>query len=195
MRANMMRDVGLSLLEIKCFVGVMGSGKDFQCQKLIEEEGYIKLAFADCLRDMVWKMLDWKPATNEEYDLFKKGLYSVPRYGKLNGRLLLQRIGETMRQIDPDFWVKQMQKNIETAISSGYSKICISDARYVNELRLLQSYSWKAIVDIRFCDYHSDRYDDKNKHESELLAQRLLSLGFEDGDIISRKTIDRLDRN
>lgn len=195
MRANMERDTKMTLSEIKAFVGVLGSGKSFQCEKLIKEKGFIKLSFADCLRDMVWKMLGWKPNTPEEYDLFKKGLYAIPVYGKINGRLLLQLMGETMRQIDPDFWTKQMKNNIETAISSGYSKICIDDARYTNELRLLYSYSWKAIVDVTFCDFHSDRYDRKNKHQSELLAQKMLMLGFEDGDKISKKTIDMLSEN
>lgn len=191
MIANMVKKLGIHLLEIKGFVGVIGSGKDYQCKKLTNE-GFIQLGFADCLRDMVWKMLNWKPKNEEEYDLFKKGLYPIPVYGKLDGRLLLQRIGETMREIDPDFWVKQMKQKIERTISAGHNKICISDVRYPNELKMLQSYSWKGMVNIRFCDYHSSRYNDKDKHQSEALAQKLLTLGFEDGDIISKNTIDRL---
>ena len=141
---------------------------------------------------MVWKMLDWQPENAEEYDLFKKGKFFVPRYGKINGRLLLQRIGATMREIDPDFWVKQHQAKIERAISMGYNNICISDARYKNELESLLSNSWKAEVKITFCDYHSERYDADNTHESEKMAQRLLELGFKDGDRITRDDLNRL---
>ena len=189
---NWKRKVGIHLVKIYAFCGVMGSGKGYSCQQLIDNEDFIQIDFADCLRDMVWKMLDWQPENAEEYDLFKKGKFFIPRYGKINGRLLLQRIGATMREIDPDFWVKQHQAKIERAISMGYNNICISDARYKNELESLLSNSWQAEVKITFCDYHSERYDADNTHESEKMAQRLLELGFKDGDRITRDDLNRL---
>ena len=189
---NFKRKVGINLVKIYGFCGVMGSGKGFSCQELIDKEDFIQIDFADCLRDMVWKMLDWQPKDAQEYDLFKKAQFNVPKYGKINGRLLLQRIGATMREIDPDFWVKQHQQKIERAISMGYNNICISDIRYKNEIMSLLSNSWKADVKITFCDFHSDRYDATNTHESEKMAQQLLKLGFKDGDLITKKDVEIL---
>lgn len=156
-----------------------------------QNDGFIQLDFADCLRDMVWKMLDWQPENAFQYDLFKKGELSIPNYGKINGRLLLQRIGATMREIDADFWVKQWKLKLDKAISMGYNNICVSDIRYQNEIDMLFSLNWKANVKIEFCDYHSDRYNSTNTHESEQFAQKLLSFGYKDGDIITKNIIDK----
>ena len=178
------RFVGIQPVEIKAFCGVMGSGKGYKCQQLIDNEGYVQIDFDDGLREMVWKMLDWQPKNAEEYDLFKKGLFFVPSYGKLNGRLLLQRIGATMRELDPDFWVKQWKKSVDRALAMGYNKICCSDCRYDNEVKMIKSYNWQAKTTVEFCDYHSDRYNAESTHESEAMAIRLLKEGYKDGDLI-----------
>lgn len=180
----MNRKVGINLIKIYGFCGVMGSGKGYRCQKLKEQEGFLQIDFADCLREMVWKMLDWSPANAEEYDLFKKGEMFIPKYGKLNGRLLLQRIGATMREIDADFWAKQWKETVERAISMGYTNICCSDLRYENEIEILKSFRNKAKVVIEFCDYHSERYNAESTHESEAMAIKLLKDGMKDGDLI-----------
>lgn len=184
LKVNFNRKVGIELVKIYGFCGVMGSGKGYRCEQL-KKEGFVQIDFADCLRNMVWNMLDWQPKDAKEYDYFKKGLLNIPGYGKINGRLLLQRIGATMREINPDFWVLQWKKEVDRAISMGYNNICCSDVRYENEIKMLQSFNWKAEVKVIFCDYHSDRYNSTNTHESELFAQKLLSEGYKDGDIVN----------
>lgn len=177
------RKAGINLIEIRGFVGCIGSGKNYKCDKL-KQDGFLQLDFADCLREMTWRMLDWQPKNPEEYDLFKKGLFDIPKLGKLNGRLILQRLGATMREIDSDFWVKQWKNAVDRAISMGYTKFCVSDLRYPNEYKALKSFNWKAKVDIEFCDYHSERYNATDTHESEKFAQELLKMGYKDGDKI-----------
>lgn len=183
LKVNFDRKVGINLTRIYAFCGVMGSGKGYQCEQL-KKEGFIQIDFADCLREMVWKMLDWQPQNPEQYDKFKKGELYIAPYGNLNGRLLLQRIGATMRELNPDFWAKQWKMTVERAISMGYNNICCSDVRYENEVNIIKSFSWKADVKIQFCDFHSDRYDSTNIHESEKMAQELLKAGKKDGDLI-----------
>lgn len=167
---------------VRAFVGSIGSGKGYKCDKL-KEQGYIKLDFADCLREMVWRMLNWEPKTPEEYDNFKKGKQYISNFGYLNGRLVLQKIGQAMRCIDENFWVKQWTKSIDKLFKMGYDNIMVSDARYENEIEAIKSIQ-NANIKIEFCDYHSDRYDNKNTHESEQMAQEYLSKGYKDGDII-----------
>lgn len=183
-KAKMDRKVGINLVKIYGFCGVMGSGKGYHCQQLCEKEDFIQVDFADCLREMVWRMLDWSPANAEEYDLFKKGEFYVPNYGKLNGRLLLQRIGATMREIDSNFWVKQWKATIDRYISMGYNNICCSDIRYENEIEMMKSFKGTAKVVIEFCDYHSERYNAESTHESEAMAIKMLKDGYKDGDLV-----------
>lgn len=181
-KVNMERQSTDQKIFIRGFIGVVGSGKGYNCHKLIKEENYIQLDFADCLRDMAWKMLNWKPTTPQEYDDFKKGKVYIGNYGKINGRIFLQKLGSMMREIDKDFWVKEWLINLDKIVSMGYTKICISDVRYNNELEALKSLKWKSDVKINFCDYHSERYDNTLEHESEKLAQEYLRNGFKDGD-------------
>lgn len=194
LKVNMNRKVGLQMVKIYGFCGVMGSGKGYECQKLINNEDFVKIDFGDGLREMVWRMLKWQPKNDEEYDLFKKGEVDIPYYGKINGRLLLQLVGtDTMRKVDNNFWVKECKRKIEEAISQGYNNICISDIRFKNELEMLFDYSGKADVKIRFCDFHSDRYNAKSEHASEKLAQKLLELGYTDLQEIKKDILNKLD--
>lgn len=183
LKINFNRKAGMQLVKIYGFCGVIGSGKSYHCEQL-KKEGFIQIDFADCLRNMAWKVLDWQPQNAQEYDDFKKGLLNIPHYDKINGRWLLQRIGAIMRENDEDFWVKQWRKGVERAISMGYNNICCSDVRYENEIKMLKSFNWKAEVKVVFCDYHSDRYNATNTHESERLAQKLLQEGYKDGDLV-----------
>lgn len=177
------------LLKIYGFVGVQGAGKTYNANKLIQEEGFINVSFADCLRNMSWKILSWKPENAEQYDLFKKGLISIPNFGKINGRKFLQVLGDSMRQVDAEFWTKQWKKTVEDYISMGYNNICCDDVRYPNELLALFSYNWKAEVKVEFVDYHSERYECDNKHISEKMSQTLLKMGYKHKDIITKRTI------
>ena len=58
LKVNFNRKVGIELIKIYGFCGVMGSGKGYRCEQL-KKEGFVQRDFADCLRNMVWKMLDW----------------------------------------------------------------------------------------------------------------------------------------
>lgn len=168
---------------IRGFIGTIGSGKSFKCDKL-KKEGFIQIDFADCLREMCWKIIDWSPKNSQEYDDFKKGLISIPGFGKLNGRKMLQELGNSMRNVDEDFWVKKWKQTVDLAIAKGYDKICVSDCRYENEARAIWNFGMGTDSKIEFCDYHSDRYNATDTHKSEEFAQRLIKMGKKDGDIL-----------
>ena len=189
MKANMEERVNNGLLRIYGFVGVQGAGKTYNANKLVQEEGFVNVSFADCLRNMAWKILNWTPENAEQYDLFKKGLIAIPNFGRIDGRKFLQILGDSMRQVDSEFWVKQWRNTVEDYISMGYDKICCDDIRYPNELLMLFSYNWKAEVKVKFVDYHSERYDCNNEHISEKMAQTLLKMGYKADDIITKSTI------
>ena len=165
--------------QLTCFVGVIGSGKDYQAKKL-KEFYYEQINFADLLRQLAWSILDWKPEDDLEYEAFKKG-HAITGLGiGINGRKLLQNIGTTMRLIDPDFFIKEWSKEVEKRLNQGFN-ICCSDLRFPNELQAARLLGAKII----FCNYHSNKYENDNRHESEKLAQQFIALGYKDLDVIT----------
>src|SRR5690606_12804123 len=90
-------------------IGKAGTGKDTVAAYLVAVYGFRKFAFADRLKEI-------------DYELFG------PTEGK--NRKRLQEFGQFCRSIDPDVWVKQLDKRIQ-----GYTgNAVITDIRQKNEL-------------------------------------------------------------
>ena len=49
-------------MKIKVFIGVIGSGKDYQCSKECDK----KMAFDDKIREDTWKLVNWIPKNEIE---------------------------------------------------------------------------------------------------------------------------------
>lgn len=177
------------------YLGVQGSGKDFSANKLIKQ-GYVKVAFADALRDMAWDVLGWTPQNDHSYEWFKRlpidkrvyindteehklkllAIQSISIKEDITGRQFLQNLGVAMRSRDPNFWVMVAVSKIQKILEEG-ERVVVTDARFDNEIQSLKSLGSKFI----FCDYRSSRYNATDTHESEALAQRLLAEGYKDG--------------
>jgi len=182
-----------------CFVGVMGSGKDYNAKKYIEENpNTVHINFADELREMAWDILGVK-FEGEQYDKFKEGTLNFQYFDQymedseqlVTGREFLQHLGtEALRKRDCNFWVKCWVSKVQEALNAGKDIVC-SDLRFDNELRFAlginysANLSYPAVPYFVFCNYISDRYDSINTHESEKFAQTLLKDGFNDGEEIT----------
>ena len=56
------------------------------------------------------------------------------------GRTILQHLGtEVCRNIDPDYWTKRWEENMNDAIAHGAEVILCDDLRFPNELEFLKS--------------------------------------------------------
>lgn len=139
-------------------------------EKIYPDENVIKLAFADPLKEMIYKAGICK----EEELWGKKTKFS---------RLMLQKIGTDIfrNQIDENFWVNEIAMKI-IDINDQYDKNCIiviHDVRFLSEANCIKSFNGKIIRVIRSEDTKND-YDkfkkyicsffdknDKNKHVSE----------------------------
>lgn len=201
-----------------CYIGVIGSGKDYQAKRYISENpNTLHINFADELREMAWDILGWRPNTNEEYEDFKqsnmcqyveadKG-YCLANIARIDftGREFLQRLGtEALRKRDADFWANCWKRKVNKAIAQGYDVVC-SDLRFTNELECALSlkisdnpanHDYVSLTpDFIFCDYKSERYDDTNTHESEKLAQHLLDCDFMNGDRITDEFLKGVIKN
>ena len=175
--------------QVIAFLGVEGSGKDFQCKRLVKQ-GFKKLAFADPLRKIAFKIINVP---------FKEGMMmydELKQTNLINGftfRNILEELGGGVREYDVNFWVKALLKEIEESTQD----ICISDMRYTNEYILLHDFCKEHGIEFRafLCDYHSERYNADNKHASARLANYLVDvLGKKDLEEIKIDLVRELDR-
>jgi hypothetical protein len=180
------------MIYLRPFIGVQGSGKDFNCQKLVKEEGYFHLNFADEVREITWMILDWRPETHEEYEKFK--VTEITFLGKkCLGRVILRRIGNGLREkLGEDLWIQQWKIHFWNHVDNGITKFCVSDLRYPNEFEFFKSLGRileePINLKIAFCNYKSERYAPGLEHESEKMANEFLQKGFVDGQLIYSDT-------
>ena len=171
--------------QIVAFVGRAGSGKDYQSNLLVEK-GFKKMSFADALRKIAFTCfgLNFEEGIGQ-YDYLKANdcitLTTQDKEEiKINFRTFLELLGtQGIRHYDNDFWVNCLIKDIK---DSNVKKICISDLRFTNEFIKLHNFAKDNDYDFKciFCDYHSDRYQDKNDHESAQFSNYLAESGFTD---------------
>ena len=126
---------------IKGLSGFARSGKDEFAKHLVEKHGFIRVAFADKLRDFlyalnplvsVWRDWDSEPGTvfvqdvidRYGWDGYKESIYGV------EVRRLLQRLGtEAGRQVLWDtIWIDSVLDGLEQG-----KNYVVTDARFINE--------------------------------------------------------------
>lgn len=161
-------------MNIKVYIGVIGSGKDYRSRK----ECHQVIAFADRLREDIWKLMNWFPETDEEYQDFKECEMLLPDNSIVSGRDLMQRYGTELRRGENDnHWVNMLTDQLAVIhMMNPNAVIGISDTRFENEVKGLIKFAnkHKDQVKLEFCHctYRSNRYNDVDPHESEKLAQR-----------------------
>lgn len=92
--------------------GYAGAGKD-EVGKCFVAAGYRRVAFADALKTTARK-LGWDGNKDDR------------------GRRFLQLLGEAMRVLDPEYWIKQAARAMSRPLAAGNCFV-ITDVRYVNE--------------------------------------------------------------
>lgn len=132
--------------------GKFGSGKDTVAEMIKQycesiDMSVFKLAFADSLK-----------------------MHCIRNFGYENkdtDRHILQDFGTKVREIEPDFWARQVYTTID-AFRTMFDVFVISDARYKNELRLFPFALLYPVVNIYVARDVED--DEARQHESEDLA-------------------------
>lgn len=170
--------------KVRAFIGCEGSGKDYSCQRLLMTKGFERMAFADCLRDIAFQTvgIPYDEGVQKYEELKKTNLFN-----DLTFRNILENLGSAVRKYDKDFWAR----TIITKIQNSTKNVCISDLRYPNEYRILKNFCEKNDIDFKlvFTDYHSDRYNTNNPHESAQLANYLQRKGYKDQEYVDEYDI------
>jgi len=123
--------------------GLIGSGKDTVAQYLIDNHNFVKLSFADKLKDAVAVMFDWNRqlldgktdesrAWREKEDAF----WTAETGRSITPRLVLQEFGtECMRNGFYDgVWVSLTKQHI---LNNPTTNFVLPDVRFPNEAKML----------------------------------------------------------
>jgi hypothetical protein len=129
--------------------GWKGSGKDFAADYLVSHYGFTRIALADILKEHVANMFGIPVAACHDrlqkevgipslpvrsVDLFSDQLHKLLTSELASGywtpRALCILVGSTCRAVDPDYWVRQVVKQIRQRPEGRY---IITDMRYRNE--------------------------------------------------------------
>ena len=151
-------------------VGYPGSGKDALAAELCRWGGYTRYAFGDSVKSLLL-------ATDKTYGDSLERLEDWKRRGLHETREKLQRLGQRLRDYDPEFWIKSMPAIIA-------DKAIITDLRYPNELDWLKTRGGIVVA------IHRPGYGPVNDHKSETNTTRLLQLA--DTTVTNNDTIEEL---
>lgn len=141
--------------KIIIFYGYKGCGKDtsFSILKKLSPRPFIKLSFAEKLRNVVWELFHEKIVkkeriwgTIEEKEEPIEGWIIPTSYNfpekYWTGRRLLQWFGtEVCRSVDGNIWVNALIKDVHKNITM--KNICITDCRFMNEYEILKKLKYK----------------------------------------------------
>lgn len=119
--------------------GLAGAGKDTVRDMLENEHDFTGIAFADPIRNMLGALLAESGFSTKW--MFQRPLKEQPIEGLgLSYRHLAQTLGtEWGRHLQPDFWLRIAQSNIEHHRKTGARRIVISDVRFVNEAEWIKA--------------------------------------------------------
>jgi uridine kinase len=153
-------------------IGIAGqkyNGKDTIADYLVSTYGFIKISFADKLKEMCKVLFNF---TDEQ--LYGSQKETIDNYWNIAPRDVFQYFGtDIMRNdikkilpsIENDFWIKCTFKQIDNFIKENNNcKIVIADVRFPNEVNAIKSYNGHIIRVIR----PSIQNDDFHESESQI---------------------------
>lgn len=163
--------------------GYAQSGKDTVAKALVNHHGFVRMAFADSLRDFVYKanpMVDnlaGEPKFVQEY-VDTVGWDKAKQHPQV--RRILQTTGLAAReQFGVDFWVSQVLKHVQPT-----DKVVITDVRFLNEADSIKACG----VDTQIWRVKRDGVEAVNGHVSETQLDSYLF----DRTIYNNGTVDEL---
>ena len=140
----------LFILMIIGICGLQGSGKDTLGNILVNKFGFVKLSFADVLKDIVSIIFNWPrdliegstPESRiwrEQVDVWWSKRLNIPN---LTPRYALQFIGTDLfrTHFHSDIWVAIIEYKLQF-----YENVVITDCRFPNEIDILKKYNAKFI--------------------------------------------------
>lgn len=160
------------------FVGKMRSGKTSAASHIEYTYGFQRLSFGTALKRTAEELFEgsdvypFEPITEE--CPFSEGGIRTKGYRK--PRRLYQDVGQALRTLDEDVWIRQLEKAMDACENMrNVSGIVIDDARQPNEIVWAKANGFTVIrinadedVRLRRADALGDNYDEESMaHETE----------------------------
>ncbi|MCX4547273.1 hypothetical protein [Streptomyces sp. NBC_01500] len=132
------------------FIGKAQSGKDTAGMRLVQHWAFTRLAFADPLKAAALELdpiIDSEPyecdgrlytENTRLSDLVRSVGWERAKEEYPEVRQTLQYMGQTVRELDPDFWVRVLMDKVRAA--DGWNMpVAVTDCRYRNEAEALRA--------------------------------------------------------
>ena len=112
--------------------GPPGAGKDTVAKRLVEQHGFVRVAFADKVRELAYETLNayWKSVITEVgWERAKRNNPEI--------REILERVGDGARKVlGPDVWTQVAERVIAGCYLAG-KDVVITDMRKRSELSMI----------------------------------------------------------
>jgi len=134
------------------FIGKKRAGKDSAAEFLVREFKYTRLAFADDLKRMAIETDPYVPTVPGVTVRLSTLIadvgweYAKDHYPEV--RRLLQRMGQTVRELDPDFWIRPVIRRVKAAQVRSIP-VVVTDVRYQNEAEALRDKGFTLVRIVR----------------------------------------------
>ena len=168
-------------MEIRVYIGVIGSGKNYTAEK----ECDVRLSFADKLREDIWRLLNWEPDNEEEYNKFKEATFSSNdlKFFYSTGRIIMCRYADLVKEENPNYFTDHLIKRLKEKLLDSTcwdDTIGITDCRFPEEVKALLQFEKDNFIRVTFvhCNFKSERYCNNSDHNSEKMAQQFAGLKF-----------------
>ncbi len=113
--------------------GAPGAGKDTVAAYLVEKHGFVRVAFADKVRELAYECIT-EPDGKE---LINKFGWEVCKRDNEYFRLLLERVGDGARKVlGPYVWINAVQYDVHELLSTE-KNVVITDLRKENEMQFV----------------------------------------------------------
>lgn len=168
--------------------GYLQSGKDTVGNFLVKKYDFIRLAFADELKNEVSKLynidrllMDTSNGKKQSIDVNIEGVTTV--------RDLLICHGKSRRDFDEKYWALKIVDKIHSLSQNGHDKFVISDWRFYNEYQTIVEDPYIKSNDGRVLTWRINRWDiPPSTDESEISLDK-----FNFDKIIDNKQIQQQD--
>ena len=162
--------------------GHMGSGKTTLADTL-SRAGYQRVSFAGPLK-AVAELAYGKIDKGSEYatTINLPNIMNEPMTSMKSGRQLLQEIGQTIKDVDRDFWMKCF---FRTAESFGDAALVVDDGRFKFEFEELRKRGWLTVGINTHTSVRMQRYEsiygrtpseEEMSHQSEIEVPEILNM-------------------
>ncbi|MFF7408691.1 deoxynucleotide monophosphate kinase family protein [Streptomyces lydicus] len=124
------------------FMGKARSGKDTAGERLVNNWNFTRLAFADPLKRMALEVNPFIPTgygvTVRLETLVADVGWDFAKDHYPEARRVLQQVGQTVRELDEDFWLRVLTEKVRAA-DQWNMPVVVTDCRYRNEAEALRA--------------------------------------------------------